>query len=175
MNTSDSTIASRCIPARALVTERPKIAKSSRHSKITGDFAEGLVLYWLSKHGFESARVDHTGMDLIARNPHTQELMGISVKSRSRNVGAERSVVRIDHDNIEKLSAACTAFGCAPYFAVVVDAGQTIRCFIVKSIYLERQSGEKKNLYWGMSQKHLARYSADPEVVMFEFQSKTLR
>lgn len=73
-----------------------QILKSSRHSKITGDFAEALVLYWLSKHGFECARVDHTGIDLIARNPHTAELMGISVKSRSRNPGTERTVLRID-------------------------------------------------------------------------------
>jgi hypothetical protein len=58
------------------------IDKSSRHSKITGDFAESLVLYFLSKHGFESAKVDHTGIDLIARNPHSDEVMGLSVKSR---------------------------------------------------------------------------------------------
>jgi hypothetical protein len=62
-----------------------KIQKSSRHSKITGDFAESLILYWLSKYGFESAKVDHTGIDLIARNTVTNEVMGISVKSRSRN------------------------------------------------------------------------------------------
>lgn len=157
------------------MSERPAISKSSRHSKITGDFAEGLVLYWLSKHGFECARVDHTGMDLIARNPHTDELMGISVKSRSRNVGTERSVVRIERDNIEKLGAACKAFGCAPYFAVVVDAGQSIQCFVVTSNYLAKQSGEKKDLYWGMSHKHMTQYQTDYEVIMFEFQSKTVR
>jgi Holliday junction resolvase-like predicted endonuclease len=66
-----------------------EILKSSRHAKITGDFAEALVLYWLSKYGFECARVDHTGIDIIARNPHTQELMGISVKSRCRTKGHE--------------------------------------------------------------------------------------
>ena len=44
----------------------PETNKSSRHSKITGDFAEGLILYLLSKHGFESVRVDHTGIDLIS-------------------------------------------------------------------------------------------------------------
>ncbi len=38
-----------------------ELSKSSRHSKITGDFAEHLVLYWLSKYGFECAKVDHTG------------------------------------------------------------------------------------------------------------------
>ena len=57
-----------------------EINKSSRHSKITGNFAESLVLYWLSKYGFECALVDHTGLDVIARNSHTNELMGISVK-----------------------------------------------------------------------------------------------
>jgi len=51
------------------------IVKSTRHSKITGDFAEALVLYWLSRSGFECARVDHTGIDLIARNPDTNEFM----------------------------------------------------------------------------------------------------
>jgi hypothetical protein len=38
------------------------IIKSTRHSKITGDFAEALVLYWLSRDAFECARVDHTGI-----------------------------------------------------------------------------------------------------------------
>ncbi|MBK8382508.1 MAG: hypothetical protein IPL16_11595 [Ignavibacteria bacterium] len=70
----------------------PEIYKSTRHSKITGDFAEGLVMYWLSKHGFETARVDHTGIDLISKNPITKELMGISAKSRSRSPGTERNI-----------------------------------------------------------------------------------
>ena len=42
-----------------------RISKSSWHSKITGDLGEALVLYWLSKHGFECARVDHTGNDAV--------------------------------------------------------------------------------------------------------------
>jgi Holliday junction resolvase len=155
--------------------EVPEIAKSTRHSKITGDFAEGLVLYWLSKHGFECARIDHTGLDLIARNPHTNELMGISVKSRSRNIGREGTTVAIDRDNIGKLAVACKAFGCVPYFAVVVDAGQAIRCFIVTAAYLERASTNRSRLQWTMRQKDLLRYQNDKQVIMFEFQSRTLR
>lgn len=105
-----------------------KILKSSRHSKITGDFAERLVLYWLSKHGFESALVDHTDLDIIARNLVNKELMGISVKSRSRNAGTENTVLRIDRKQVPSLDLACRAFGCKPYIAVVVDAADPHYC-----------------------------------------------
>ncbi len=155
--------------------EEIKISKSTRHSKITGEFAEGLVLYWLSKHGFECARVDHTGMDLIARNPRNKELMGISVKTSSRNRGTEGTVVRIDRDNIRKLTDACKSFGCVPYFAIVVDAGNAIRCFIVTLPYLVTRSGKTKGLYWGMRPKDLKHYLIDQEVIAFEFESKTVR
>ena len=157
------------------MAERVEISKSTRHSKITGDFAEGLVLYWLSKHGFESARVDHTGLDLIARNPYTNQLMGISVKARSRNVGTENTVLSIERDNIEKLNIACKAFGCVPYFAFVVDAGTAIHCFVVTLQYVVVASADRKRLQWGMRPKDLERYHGDKEVIMFEFQSKTLR
>ena len=93
-----------------------KVSKSSRHSKITGDFSERLVLYWLSKYGFECAYVDHVGMDIIARRPHSKEIMGISVKSRSRNTGTEGSYLKIPVGNLTKLDAACQAFDCIPPF-----------------------------------------------------------
>ena len=47
--------------------KRMAFVKSTRHAKITGDFGEAAVLYYLSSSGFECARVDHTGIDLIAR------------------------------------------------------------------------------------------------------------
>jgi len=96
-----------------------KINKSTRHAKIAGDFGEALVLYWLSKYGFECAFVDHTGIDIIARNPHTQEIMGISVKSRTRSEGAESEYVSIPNENFDKAEAACKSFGCVPYFVSV--------------------------------------------------------
>lgn len=94
----------------SVVESAVRIQKSSRHSKITGNFAESLVLYWLSKYGFECAHVDHVGIDLIARNPHSGELMGISVKSRSRNEGKEGQYLSIPNDNFDKIEAACGAF-----------------------------------------------------------------
>jgi len=98
-----------------------KVKKSTRHSKITGNFCENVILYWLSKYGFECANVDHTGIDIIVRNPHTNEVMGISVKGRSRNEGKEGTSVSILNDNFDKIKKACNAFNCIPYFAVVVD------------------------------------------------------
>ena len=95
------------------------------HAKITGGFGEALVLYWLSKYGFECASFDHTGIDIIARNRYTQEVIGVSVKSRSRNKGTEDDSISISNDNFAKAEAACAAFRCGPYFAIVVDKQAT--------------------------------------------------
>ena len=79
--------------------------------------------YWLSKFGFECASVDHTGIDLIAGNPHTRELMGISVKNRTRVKGTEQDSITIPSDNFRKATLACEAFGCVPYFALLPLSG----------------------------------------------------
>ena len=150
------------------------INKSTRHSKITGDFAEALVLYWLSKYGFECARVDHTGIDLIARNPHSAEVMGISVKSRCRIVGRESTCVSIPLDNFEKVAKACDAFRCQPYFAIVVDAADLIRGFILSMDRLrELCPARERGSYWKMSPKFMKRCGDSGDVRMFEFQTST--
>jgi Holliday junction resolvase-like predicted endonuclease len=156
----------------------PGISKSTRHSKITGDFGEALVLYWLSKHGFECAQVDHTGIDLIARNPHTDELMGISVKCSSREMGREEASLRIDADHFAKVAQACVAFGCVPYYAIVIDAIAFIRCFItpmehVRALFGTGGGGANWKVRTGPG--HLDRLMSDPEVMIFGFQSETVR
>ena len=107
------------------------IVKSSRHAKIAGDFGEALLLYWLSKDGFECAKVDHTSIDLIAHNRHTGERMGISVKSRTRMLGTETDGINIPNDQFVKVQEACKSFGLQPYFALVVDTSELIRVFVV--------------------------------------------
>ncbi len=152
------------------------LEKSTRHSKITGDFAEALVLYWLSKYGFECARVDHTGIDLIARNPKTKELMGISVKSRSRNIGKESTFLTIKNDNIEKAEKACEAFMCKPYFSIVVDAADNIIVFILPlEEFLKVSPKGKATCIWKMTPKHIENYLANPNILAFEFTHKTVR
>ena len=152
------------------------ILKSSRHSKITGDYGEALVLYWLSKYGFECARVDHTGIDLIARNPHTRELMGISVKSRSRLKGTERSSLRIPSGNFEKASRACEEFCCVPYFAIVIDEGEKTWGFLLPMAHLLKLFPETETgIYWRMNTQNVERYIGDPMIKIFELQTKTVR
>jgi hypothetical protein len=148
------------------------ITKSSRHPKIAGDFGESLVLYWLSKSGFECARVDHTGIDLIANNPRTNEVMGISVKSRTRLNGTEFDSVNIKADNFKKIDIACAAFHCQPYFAIVVDAKDSIKVFILTKSHLLELFPERTNSYWKMTAKHIAQYANDPQIMAFELQAQ---
>jgi hypothetical protein len=152
------------------------IIKSTRHSKITGDFAEALVLYWLSRDAFECARVDHTGIDLIARNRYTKELMGISVKSRSRVQGQENSVINLPTGNFVKARTACVNFGCQPWYAIVVDVGDVIRGYLVSLEHLEKIVGPGDGVetrYWKMTSGQQALYEKDPEIKRFELRVQT--
>jgi len=153
-----------------------KIDKSTRHSKITGDFAENLILYWLSKYGFECSIVDHTGIDIIAKNPHSHELMGISVKGRSRNIGTEGSYLSLPNDNFKKAKKACDAFGCVPYFAIVVDENSKIEVFITSMKHLlELFPMGAKVSAWKMNERWKKHYLSDPEIMTFDFTYQTTR
>jgi len=148
--------------------------RSSRHSKITGNFAESLILYWLSKHNFECANIDHTGIDIIAKNPNTKELMGISVKSRSRKKGTEKSHLKIDNKHFDKVENACKSFNCTPYFALVIDKSNKIYCFILSmNELLKIFPKSKKTCNWKMTEENLLNYYKNPKIKIFEFTHKT--
>lgn len=148
--------------------------KSTRHSKITGDFAEALVLYWLSKYGYECARIDHTGIDLIARSPDSAEVMGISVKCRSRYKGTEDESINLPSGSFVKARQACEAFGCVPYYAIVVDGADVIRCFLTSLVHVEELFGSGDRLrYWQMTASWLKRYEDDPQVKSFALHTTT--
>ncbi|HMD68015.1 MAG TPA: hypothetical protein VKF42_03985 [Chitinivibrionales bacterium] len=146
-----------------------KIQKSSRHSRITGDFGELLVLYLLSKTGFECARIDHTGIDLVARRPRSSELMGISVKSRSRTKGTEGTHINVRKDHIDKVQAACRTFKCRPYIAFVVDEADKIRVLIISVQHmLKIRPGGPKVAAWSMSDNELQRYRNNKNIMWLE-------
>ena len=143
--------------------------KSSRHSKITGNFGEALILYWLSKRGFECAHVDHTGIDLIARRPASEEVLGISVKCRSRNEGTEDAAVNLLHKHFEKVESACRAFHCVPYVAVVVDQGDSVRGYLTSLRHVQE---EYPGQSWRMSPAMVERYRSDAKIDYFELASR---
>ena len=145
-----------------------RFEKSSRHAKITGDFGESLILYWLSKHGYECAPVDHTGIDIIARQPRSRNVLGISVKSRSRAPGTERTHVNISREEFVKVRRACHAFKCVPYFAIVIDAGATTWAFLLPMKRLSKICSGKRVAVWQMGESHLRKYYADPNIRVIE-------
>ena len=152
----------------------PKIGKSTRHAKIAGDFGEHLTLYLLSKHGFECARVDHTGLDIIARNPHTGELMGISVKSRSRLLEkTAEDPVGVPAENFKKLARACSAFSCVPYFSFVVDLKDRMSVYIVsEQVLLQIYPNAQNGMAWSMSTSALKKYRTNPNIYRWEITHK---
>ncbi len=96
------------------------IDKSSRHSKITGDFGEYLLLYLLSKHGFEVFHVDHTGIDLVAYNKASKNRYGISVKSRSKRGKADDGLL-VPGEDYDKIILASQALAAEPHICFIVD------------------------------------------------------
>ena len=141
--------------------------KSSNHSKITGDFTEHLVLYWLSKSGYECARVDHTGIDLIARNDN--EVLGISVKSRSRLPDQETQAPHFKRKHFDDIDKACDAFNCVPYIAFVVDMPSRLYVFLLSKETLERRYFKSgKTINWSMTPKMIQKYIKDPDIQVFK-------
>ncbi|MCF6337820.1 MAG: hypothetical protein L3J84_07680 [Gammaproteobacteria bacterium] len=157
------------------IKEEIEVSRSTRHPKIAGNFFESLVLYVMSKNGFECALIDHTGIDLLAKNPHTNELMGISVKGRTRNSGEKAGRVKIDNCNshFEKIKDACTSFGDAvPYLAIVTDAKGVITGVVVPlSHIIDNYPPGGTNLNWGMDSKSLSIYYDDPNIKVFNYSS----
>jgi hypothetical protein len=145
-----------------------KITKSTRHAKIAGDFGESLVLYWLSKHGFECAKIDHTGIDLIASRTGTKERFGISVKARTRLVGTERTNLIMSRSHFVGIEKACHAFGLKPYLAIVVEAGEVIHAYIMPLALAQKHCTSKADHYWKMTEDSKAKYKKDRGIMKFD-------
>jgi len=153
-----------------MVSEEIGIEKSSRHQKIIGNLGEHLVCNWLSRSGFEVSVVDHTGIDIIAYNPITQQRIGITVKSRTREQRVTESVNIFNNrkNDREKVESACMAFGCDPWLAVYVETEGYADLFLTSlANYDEKcRTAEGKTVDdWKMSKRWLEHYEEDPEVM----------
>lgn len=146
-----------------------EIAKSSRHSKITGGFGEAMVTYLLSKHGFECARIDHTGIDIIARHPTRKKLLGIAVQSRSRSAGKEDTSLLITAERIAGAETASQTFLSAPYAALVFDRATRMHIYLISVADLRARLGTQKTVNWSMTEKAIAEYKGNARIGCFEF------
>ena len=149
-----------------------EIIKGSRHQKIIGDFGENLICNWLSRSGFEVALVDHTGIDVVAYHPPTKQRLGITVKSRTRDVGKQdESVNLLSYQKVksdrEKLSDACNAFACEPWIAVYVETPEYADVYLTSLENFDREyrGGKAKSIdTWKMTKKYKERYEQDSNV-----------
>ncbi|MGA2902424.1 MAG: hypothetical protein ABSD98_01225 [Candidatus Korobacteraceae bacterium] len=139
-------------------------------TEVVGNFGEYLVCKWLCHTGFDVSIVDHTGMDIVAYYPPTEQRLGITVKSRLRTDGATTEgvyVFREAKEDRRKLLEACKAFGCEPWIAVYVEHGDGADLFLTSLDNYDGKyrSTEKRAIdVWGMTQKHIVAYEKDSEV-----------
>jgi len=158
------------------------IIKSTRHQKIIGDCGELIICNWLSRSGWEVAIVDHTGTDIVAYNPSTDDRLGITVKSRTRTPGKEESSVNIfsyqkGQDDREKTIAACKAFAANPSLTLYVDASNQADIFktSLENYDISYRRNGKAIDDWKMGPKHQEKYMADPMVkhIKIKFEATT--
>lgn len=155
-----------------------ELIKSSRHQKIIGNFGENLICNWLSRSGFEVTIVDHTGIDVIAYNPSTKQRLGITIKSRTRNIGKEESPVNIfsyrkAKNDRQKLLDACKAFACEPWIAVYVETLESADVYLtsLKNCDEKYRGREGKAVYdWKMRKRNREQYERDPDAKHIEIQ-----
>lgn len=148
-----------------------KITKSTRHQKIIGQYGEMLVCNWLSRSGFEVTLVDHTGIDVLAYDPKTQQRLGITVKSRTRTVGREKESVNIfsyrgGKNDRQKTMDACLAFACKPWLAVYVERASFADLYLTSVKNYDDLYGKtgRKVDDWKMGPKQKRAYEEDPNV-----------
>ncbi|MCP4177316.1 MAG: hypothetical protein GY756_06085, partial [bacterium] len=95
-----------------------KIDKSSTHSDVTGKLGEYLVLYFLSKYGFEIIHANQVGIDVIASKDSTG-VIGIGVVMASKLEGNESEGRTLKGSLYNKIVNTCEKFNCEPWIAIV--------------------------------------------------------
>ena len=158
-----------------------KIVKSSRHSKIIGDFGENLICNWLSRSGFEVSIVDHTGIDVVAYNPQNGQRLGITVKSRTRIPEKENDPVNFfsyqnGKNDRQKVSDACKAFGCEPWIGIYVESSNYADLYLTSLDNYDKNYGKERRVIedWKMTTKNKIKYEKDKNVKQIQINFKSI-
>lgn len=157
--------------------------RSSRHPKIIGEFGEHLVCNFLSRWGFETSIVDHTGIDIVAYSLETKKRLGITVKSRARGEGREKhKPVKLfkkgKKDDRQKLVDACNYFGCDEAWIAVYQEHEEGADLYLTSLdnYESKYRGTGATAdTWRMGKEQKDIYEADSDVMHIEVSFKVHR
>ncbi len=152
----------------------PFKSASTRHKKIAGDFGEILTLYLLSKYGFETAKIDHTGIDILAFDKKNKKRLGISVKTRTRSEKLPDAGVGVRGEEYNKIKNACEFFEAEPWISFVVDKPieNKIFCFLMSLETLNKyypKFRKNKGYSWSMRNTRIDKYKADNDIFFVEF------
>lgn len=147
----------------------PVVRKISiNHKQIVGDFGEHLVLYLLSKNGYECVLANHVGIDIIVKDHKRAENLGISVKTRCRFEGKEKESVSIPKSNFYNLSKTCRIFNLIPYFAIVSDTEEEVSCMLFPYEELKKIIGKAKNPSISMTEESRKKYKKNKNIKIFK-------
>lgn len=147
-----------------------EIHKGPRHSRVIGHFGEQVVCNWLSRSGFAVGVIDHIGIDLVAYDPITKKRLGISVKSRTRDMKHEKDAVNLfENGDRQKIETACSDFHCEPWIAIYVESAKFADLYLtsLKNYYAKYGTTNGKSRViddWKMTDGHCRQYDADSEV-----------
>ena len=136
------------------------------------EFLEAFLFYWFSENGFKCARVERNGIDFLAKNVKTGELLGIAV----RGATAPGQRVSVPREELEDARTACTGFDATPSFAFASFDTEETWIFVVRGDRLESMTGSGTNgIDWSFSEAAMDEYLRDPAIMSVRVNHKAWR
>ena len=151
----------------------PNGENNPQHSKITQDFAEAAVFYWLSKCGFNCLRVDHKVIAIIAKKPDIKGRFGVLVKIGNGKVETDRELVSVTERELKRVKTDCSALKCIPCIAVLMEQKEETWILMSTLKHLsEIQPSGTATVAWKMTQAGMMQYLSDNEILAVELNHK---
>jgi hypothetical protein len=161
----------------------PKSAKEtfhgSMHSAISGEYAEALVRFELSRDGWEAFTCRGAGIDILAVDSSGKRRIGVSVKNRDRRdvegssttvFGTRTGVTNKADEKVAKFEQVCKSLEAEPWIAVVTITDTFHYAHITSLRHFlnafDRLKTKKAMVTkeWYVNQDALDVYIADPDV-----------
>jgi hypothetical protein len=80
----------------------------------------------------------------------------------------------IPNDNFAKLEIACAAFGCEPFFAIIIDEAEKIDAYLLSSVTLQELFPQRERVSsWKMTKEWREKYNQDARIMQFQLTTQT--